>query len=903
MANCTECGTEITSESSRFCSACGKPVTRDSDFFAETIASPISPRPSSTAGVRSTAAGTECVPGTVLLDRYRIIALLGRGGMGEVYRADDLLLGQQVALKFLPSELAQNPDAISRFRNEVRIARQVSHPNVCRVYDFGEVNGRLFLSMEYIDGEDLASLLRRIGQLPMAKALEIARKLCAGLGAAHEKGVLHRDLKPSNIMLDARGQILLTDFGLAGIADQIEGAEVRSGTPAYMAPEQLAGREVTIRSDIYSLGLVLYEIFTGKRPFEGNSIRDLSRARTETTPTSLTTLVRDVDPVVERVVLRCLDPDPSRRPASALAVSAGLPGGNPLAEALAAGETPSPEMVAAAGERVGVKPRMAVLLLAIVVAGLAATLYLANRSSMLNRVAPPYSPDILAQKARDLLQKMGYATAGADHASGFTWNQDYVHAVEKEKNPRADWNEVLKQRPSPMIFWYRQSPEPMIGQDFHDDLLTPGIVNDNESPPPTISGMAYVELEPDGKLRRLEAVPPQKLDAAAAALSSPDWSALFSAAGLDMTQFKPTEPLWTWLATSDTRAAWLGKWPGSNRTLRVEGAALRGKPVAFALIGDWTKADRMADSSSGGGQTAVYVLLAFLAILTVGGSGLLARRNLSQARGDQRGALRLGVFMFVVLTAVWVCQVHLVGSMGTVAMFLMLVVTAGFYGLFLWTLYLALEPFVRRYWPQAMISWTTLLSGRLRDAIVGRDVLIGLALGIGVTLTGHLVEFFRLQQGSAPQLNALDLLSGGRATLGVLFATLPYSVRNALFFFFLLFVFRVLFRNQWIGAAAWLGLFEILAALGNRGHVLLALGAVTIIFGLFALVVLRWGLLSLTVGIFVQLLLYNLPASYHPEAWYFGDVVFLIAVLGGITIWAFYTSLGGQRLWKASLFE
>src|SRR5579862_277674 len=196
-------------------------------------------------------------PGAIVAGRYRIVALLGRGGMGEVYRADDLTLEQPVALKFLPQEVSGNESNLTRFRNEVRVARQVSHPNVCRVYDVGEIDGQVFLSMEYVDGEDLASLIRRIGRLPAGKGVEVARKLCAGLAAAHEKGVLHRDLKPSNIMLDGRGQVLLTDFGLAAVAEQMSAAEIRNGTPAYMAPEQLAGKEVTVRSDIYSLGLVL----------------------------------------------------------------------------------------------------------------------------------------------------------------------------------------------------------------------------------------------------------------------------------------------------------------------------------------------------------------------------------------------------------------------------------------------------------------------------------------------------------------------------------------------------------------------------------------------------------------------------------------------------------------------
>ena len=191
--------------------------------------------------------------------------------------------------------------------------------------------------MEYVDGEDLGSLLRRIGRLPTDKALEIARKLCAGLAAAHEKGILHRDLKPGNVMLDGRGQVLLTDFGLAGLAEDFEGAEVRNGTPAYMAPEQLAGKEVTVRSDIYALGLVLYEIFTGKLPFESNTLAELVRAQKESAPVSPSTLVRDLDPMVERVILRCLQAKPALRPASALAVAAALPGSDPLAAALGRG--------------------------------------------------------------------------------------------------------------------------------------------------------------------------------------------------------------------------------------------------------------------------------------------------------------------------------------------------------------------------------------------------------------------------------------------------------------------------------------------------------------------------------------------------------------------------------------
>ena len=159
------------------------------------------------ATTRAPAAGAEIgfAPGTILAHRYRVVSLIGRGGMGEVYRADDLMVGETVALKFLPEALARDESLISRFRNEVRTARMVSHPSVCRVHDLAEADGRLLLTMQFIDGEDLASLLRRIGRLPEDKALEIARKLCEGLQAAHDKGVIHRDLKPANIMIDTFG--------------------------------------------------------------------------------------------------------------------------------------------------------------------------------------------------------------------------------------------------------------------------------------------------------------------------------------------------------------------------------------------------------------------------------------------------------------------------------------------------------------------------------------------------------------------------------------------------------------------------------------------------------------------------------------------------------------------------
>ena len=259
-------------------------------------------------------------PGSVLAGRYRMLGPLGRGGMGEVYRADDLQLDQAVALKFLPQGRSQSPDWVRRYQNEVRLARRVTHPNVVRVYDISEAEGEVFISMEYVDGEDLATLLRRVGRLTADKAMQIVRELCAGLGAAHDRGVLHRDLKPANIMIDGRGQVRIADFGIAALASAEEPSRL-AGTPAFMAPELFTGGKPSIRGDLYSLGIVLYEAMTGTEPFPGG-VGDFPAPTAA--PARPAALAPEIDARFEQVILQCLERDPARRPDSAYAVAAAL---------------------------------------------------------------------------------------------------------------------------------------------------------------------------------------------------------------------------------------------------------------------------------------------------------------------------------------------------------------------------------------------------------------------------------------------------------------------------------------------------------------------------------------------------------------------------------------------------
>ena len=254
-------------------------------------------------------------PGALVAGRYRISRLLGRGGMGIVYQADDERLGHPVALKFLPASLARDARRLAQFHNEVRLARQISHPNVCRVYDIGDVDGHLFLSMEYIEGEDLAAALSRRGAFGEGEGVDLARQICAGLAAVHAQGVLHRDLKPANVMINAAGRAQLMDFGIAAPEEMDDSERITEGTPAYMAPEQLAGRDLTAQSDIYALGLALFEIFTGRRPFAAATVEELSRAQQTVTADAAPALAA-LQPRLRDAVLQCLDPDPLRRPAT-----------------------------------------------------------------------------------------------------------------------------------------------------------------------------------------------------------------------------------------------------------------------------------------------------------------------------------------------------------------------------------------------------------------------------------------------------------------------------------------------------------------------------------------------------------------------------------------------------------
>ncbi len=855
-----------------------------------TPSSPGTPRPSDGPAAFGS-------PGSLLAGRYRILGLLGRGGMGEVYRADDLTLGQSVALKFLPPAFARDADRLRRFYQEVRVAREVSHPNVCRVYDVGEAEGRAFLSMEFVDGEDLASLLRRIGRLPQEKGVEIARQLCAGLAALHERGVVHRDLKPANVMLDGRGRVRLTDFGLAAVAEEVGGREVRAGTPAYMAPEQLRGERVDVRSDLFALGLVLYEIFTGKRAFVADTPAELQRLHRDSSPKSPSTHLPDLDPVIERVISRCLEMDPAERPSSALMVAAALPGGDPLAAALAAGEIPSLEMVAAAGTTGGIRPWVGALCLVAVCAALFVTGHV-NLGRRLHGLDPmEKSPAVLTEKARELLRTVGHDAPVEDTQWGLALHRDVIGYLEDADSTAARWETLRDARPPGVFFWYRESPFQLI--PWQNDILP-------EDPPLKQEGMANVWLDTKGRLILLAVVPPDWVDPAADSVPPPvpDWTPLFAAAGLDPADFRPATPAWTPMHFADTRAAWEGRFPGDTTfAITVEAASFRGRPTSFVVAGPWTpRKERLpADRSRGDRIIESTFVIGIFAILV--GALLWAVRNVRLGRGDRVGARRLSLSVLGLILLVWALTVnHSPRPQDEVNFFLeslgAMLVASGM----LWAFYLALEPYVRRTWPSRIVGWSRLLTGRVRDPLVGHDILVG-----GVFLLAHgLLSTARagilLARGvppPPPTFAAAEAFAGGGSAVAMVLTAIVNAVYVPMFLLILLLALRGIVRNLWVAAAVVVAIYGFIDATGTSTADKLLTGVVGAGSGIAVLVVLlRFGLLASIVGRFFVLLVQLFPVTFDSSAWYAGSSSLAMLVILATSAYGLWIALAGKSIFR-----
>jgi len=298
--NCPKCRLD-NPETARFCADCGTPLRETGDSAPQTMTLE-TPR-------------EELAMGSTFAGRYQIIEELGKGGMGHVYKVYDREINAKIALKLIKPEVAADRNTIERFRNELRTARDISHKHICRMYDMGREGSLFYITMEYVPGEDLKAMIRMSGRLGTGTAVTVARQLCEGLAEAHRRGIVHRDLKPSNIMIDREGQVRIMDFGIARSvrSKDLTGAGVIIGTPEYMSPEQVEGRIVDARSDLYSLGIILYECLVGRVPFEGDTPFSVGFKHKSEKPGDPRGLNPDIPEDLARVVLKCLEKDPERR--------------------------------------------------------------------------------------------------------------------------------------------------------------------------------------------------------------------------------------------------------------------------------------------------------------------------------------------------------------------------------------------------------------------------------------------------------------------------------------------------------------------------------------------------------------------------------------------------------------
>jgi serine/threonine protein kinase len=848
---------------------------------------------------RNTTGGSDAglfVAGTILQSRYRILGLLGRGGMGEVYKAEDIKLSQTVALKFLPDKLQQDAAALERFHAEVRNARQVSHPNVCRVFDISEIDGRHFLSMEYIDGDDLSSLLRRVGRLPSERAIEIARQLCVGLSAIHKAGILHRDFKPANVIIDSNGRARITDFGIAGVEEEISSETFRVGTPAYMSPEQIGGRDVSVRSDIYSLGLLLYEIFTGKQAFSADSIPELIRKQQTETPTNPSDYVKGIDPLVESVIAQCLEKDPADRPASALHVAMALPGGNPMQIALDAGQTPSPEMIAATPKKGVVAPRIAMSAVVLFVGFMLFTTYSNGLYKSYSYIPLQKSPEILAEKVQSMIKSFGYTDRPADVKYRFDFNDSFTkYAAENEA--MSNLGERLSTgQPYVMVLTYRQSPQPL------EPWYTRRVFFFD--PPLTVPGMVNVSTDTTGRLIEFSAVPPA-LSAVKTDWPPVDWSKFFVEAGLDIKKFETTDPVWTPPVAFDGRSAWNGVMADfADIPIRIEAASFEGKPVYFRVVAPWNKPAEDLHTVTPDNRAGTFIMLGVLTMILVGVI-VLVWHNVQTGRADLRGSFRLALFSLAIGLLVSLIQSdHTFAAFTEFSILASILKDVVFLSLVAGLVYCALEPFVRRWWSECLISWSRLLAGDFRDPMVGRDILIG-ALAAGshgliVNLAGLINQFGF--GGTNPITNQFwwDATNSFLRSIGVLLQNLQAAVITALSMLTTILIFYFFTRNKKVSLALFgILLFSITFADGTLSAIDYIALALSVILLLATLA--KFGLLAMISTMFFARVVLLHPTTFDTTSILFPQSTVVILIVSALVAYAAYISIGQQRLWQGEV--
>jgi serine/threonine-protein kinase len=638
-------------------------------------------------------------------------------------------------------------------------------------------------------------------------------------------------------------------------------------------------------------------MFTGRRMLDG---------------VAPSTIVPDLDPAIERVILRCLERDPSRRPASALAVAAALPGPDLLAAAIARGETPSPDMVAAGGEAGSLTPAIGAACLGAVVAGLFVLAPFTHDFNLIGLTTIEMSPQALTERAHAVLRDLAYTQSPADEAVGYASDADYLQYIDEHDRSPNRWRALAAPQPPALLFWYRQAPHPFVPVGGAD-------IVSRQNPPPTRSGMISLTLDQKGRLVSLLAIPVQaegRPDSHGS--GAVDWTTLFADAGLPQAQFSSIAPQWTPPVFADTRAAWAGAYPDRpDVPIRVEAASAFGKPVSFEIVAPWTRPSNDEPEARTTSSDRVGLAMRFvIQPLVFAVALLLAYRNLRLGRGDRRGAMRLSVFLFA---AGGLSRVLAAGDLKVVSRGPAIVL---FLPAAVWLLYIALEPQMRRIWPEMMISWSRLLAGNGRDPLVGRDVLAGVMLAVGNSLM--LALHMRAQQwsGRPPGFPAgaagdpffgiaatSDLLLGGRFAFSRIIASLVSFpvLLGTMLTFFLLFVLFALLRRRWLSVVAMIAVLTMVYIRVHAGWLLIVVSVAdtlspspvdvaifVVVQAAIVLMAIRFGLLTMVIGSFVTVLLMLVPLTLDSAALYASSSFLTAATVVGLAAYGAYTAIGGK---------
>jgi serine/threonine-protein kinase len=502
------------------------------------------------------------------------------------------------------------------------------------------------------------------------------------------------------------------------------------------------------------------------------------------------------------------------------------------------------------------------------------------------------SPEIMRERGREILARLGYAQEPADDAWGFTTNGYAVSWVLENDSSPERWDRMPDDT---YLFWYREAPRPMSPEIFNvmdDRAIRVG----RRDPPLQESGMSLLHLDRDARLERLEVVPPQK-DESAGPHAPPDWPALFREAGIDMSRYRSVEPQWAPPIYADARAAWVGPHPDRpSIEARIEAAAYRGRPVNFLVRGPWNPPTRQAPyQPSTTEKVAIAVTFGVLFVM-LAGAVLMARRNLRLGRGDAAGARKLGAAILMASLVSW-----LLGSSHTATFWEILVALNGFgsavfSGFMVAVFYLAVEPYVRRRWPQTLVSWSRAISGRWRDPAVGREILIGAAGAVAITATTAVAMLLPRWLGH-PWGAPIDILHNSLAGLPVAVSTvlerLIWGAIVGTATVFLLTAFRAGLKRAWAAGAVFI-LFNAVTELGSdfgAGWVV-----ATALWGAVAfLLMFRFGVLALVTFNWLSFLLMDFPITTDTRAWYFGAGALGLAVLAGVVVWGARTAARGRK--------